>query len=659
MHSLEERDALSELSHVLKQPAFIAGIGATCWAFLMVFSVWLYRHRKKRSGLSSSYTGIRKVPSFTFTPTGRPGHLNMGDPLNQVWLADNNWPNGCSSHKDRSVNCCNNAIGPGDSNMITYSRPADCIANYGSHLVTKREGGGEGDTLGSDNAIYSDLNLCDVVNLGDAFDGAGLCYVGPGGGPTYEPVPYATTQLIQSAIQRRPAPHPPPAPREMTAPGQYNLLEHNRVNKDHFSGGSEGIPQNTIPYNEVRGQISNLLVDRVSVSPNHKKGGRNNNNVPKQSAGTWASLPPQDWVTDEYSLPMGKSSEPDSQRPAVPKRTARHQGNALEEEEEEEEMEMEMEEGRTEMMMMMMCVERRDGCPAPPLRGVSSSSSAPQPSSAAELFHAPQASAGVPVQVAQGPPPRRDGPPARHRCLPPPPQTLMPTYDYASSPSPLPSPPLILDTEMAEEDPDADEEDDDDDDEEEEEEEEEEEQADIELSSGQRHHHRHRHPQQRRETPHTQHQQRWSPQRIQLRGLPPTPAPGGGAAAAAAEPSGRVPGSGVNSWASASEDNLSSARSSVGSTSEGSLFAGADRCPSPGGSGDAAGLQWHLEETGSADPLLLLLSTGPSLPSIPAPRGPDSLLSSGASRTTDEEVPTELEAFQTSLAEEEEEEGEA
>ncbi|KAG7264141.1 hypothetical protein CRUP_024483 [Coryphaenoides rupestris] len=41
-------------------PAFIAGIGATCWAFLMGFSVWLYRHRKKRSGLSSSYTGIRK-----------------------------------------------------------------------------------------------------------------------------------------------------------------------------------------------------------------------------------------------------------------------------------------------------------------------------------------------------------------------------------------------------------------------------------------------------------------------------------------------------------------------------------------------------------------------------------------------------------------------
>ncbi|KAJ8256478.1 hypothetical protein COCON_G00186300 [Conger conger] len=60
-----------QISDVVKQPAFIAGIGAACWIILMVFSIWLYRHRKKRSGLSSSYAGIRKVPSFTFTPTGK------------------------------------------------------------------------------------------------------------------------------------------------------------------------------------------------------------------------------------------------------------------------------------------------------------------------------------------------------------------------------------------------------------------------------------------------------------------------------------------------------------------------------------------------------------------------------------------------------------
>lgn len=49
-----------QISDVVKQPAFIAGIGAACWIILMVFSIWLYRHRKKRNGLSSSYAGIRK-----------------------------------------------------------------------------------------------------------------------------------------------------------------------------------------------------------------------------------------------------------------------------------------------------------------------------------------------------------------------------------------------------------------------------------------------------------------------------------------------------------------------------------------------------------------------------------------------------------------------
>ena len=61
----EERDTLSQISDVVRQPAFIAGIGATCWLVLMIFSVWLYRHRKKRSGLSSTYTGIRKGVYFS------------------------------------------------------------------------------------------------------------------------------------------------------------------------------------------------------------------------------------------------------------------------------------------------------------------------------------------------------------------------------------------------------------------------------------------------------------------------------------------------------------------------------------------------------------------------------------------------------------------
>ena len=36
------------------------------------------------------------------------------------------------------------------------------------------------------------------------------------------------------------------------------------VSPDNFGCGGDGILQNTMPYNEVRGQISNHLVERVS-----------------------------------------------------------------------------------------------------------------------------------------------------------------------------------------------------------------------------------------------------------------------------------------------------------------------------------------------------------------------------------------------------------
>uniref|UniRef100_A0A672FAR0 Roundabout, axon guidance receptor, homolog 1 (Drosophila) n=1 Tax=Salarias fasciatus TaxID=181472 RepID=A0A672FAR0_SALFA len=132
---VEENPLSQQISDVVKQPAFIAGIGAACWIILMVFSIWLYRHRKKRNGLSSSYAGIRKVPSFTFTPTvayqrggegvssaGRPGLLNIGESATQPWLADT-WPNSCSNHNDCSINCCTAGNGNSDSNLATYSRP--------------------------------------------------------------------------------------------------------------------------------------------------------------------------------------------------------------------------------------------------------------------------------------------------------------------------------------------------------------------------------------------------------------------------------------------------------------------------------------------------------------------------------------------------------
>lgn len=56
-----------QITDVVKQPAFIAGIGGACWVILMGFSLWIYCRRKKRKELSH-YTA-----SFAYTPAGQGG----------------------------------------------------------------------------------------------------------------------------------------------------------------------------------------------------------------------------------------------------------------------------------------------------------------------------------------------------------------------------------------------------------------------------------------------------------------------------------------------------------------------------------------------------------------------------------------------------------
>nr|XP_056716013.1 roundabout homolog 3 isoform X13 [Euleptes europaea] len=66
--SVSNGDSVSlaeQITDVVKQPAFIAGIGGACWVILMCFSVWIYCRRKKRKELSH-YTA-----SFAYTPAGK------------------------------------------------------------------------------------------------------------------------------------------------------------------------------------------------------------------------------------------------------------------------------------------------------------------------------------------------------------------------------------------------------------------------------------------------------------------------------------------------------------------------------------------------------------------------------------------------------------
>ncbi|XP_024121650.1 roundabout homolog 1 isoform X3 [Oryzias melastigma] len=339
----DKRDALSHISDVVKQPAFIAGIGATCWFVLMIFSVWLYRHRKKRSGLSSTYTGIRKVPSFTFTPTvayqrgesacsaGRPGPLSMGEPLNQLWLPDN-WPNPSANHLDCGINCCNNGNGTSDSNMTTYSRPADCIANYGNHPDNK-----QGGQLGT--AIYSDINLSNKLSEIKTINNLG--YVSPGGDSTgtYEPIPYATTQLIQASIKNKGAtlsepldipcwkqpPNLPPITKEMAAQMQHSMAEQS--SKD-LQGSEGGVIHPKLMLNHTHNHgtgSSSHSSDRGSSSTSGSAIQRKGVRAPKTSKHngvSWgeqlSSVQADAWDCDEYSLPMEGSFDPEEKTADAP-----------------------------------------------------------------------------------------------------------------------------------------------------------------------------------------------------------------------------------------------------------------------------------------------------------------------------------------------------
>ncbi|XP_077578451.1 roundabout homolog 1 [Stigmatopora nigra] len=541
-----------QISDVVKQPAFIAGIGTACWIILLVFSIWLYRHRKKRNGLSSSYAGIRKVPSFTFTPTvayqrggegvssaGRPGLLNMGEPATQPWLADT-WPNSCSNHNNCSINCCAASNGNSDSNLATYSRPADCIANYNSQMDNKQSG-----LLVPEPGMYGDVDLSNKINEMKTFNSPNLKdgrFVGSGGQPT----PYATTQLIQSSIMSnnergtaggggelndkhcwKPAGGILQPKQEM----QYSIMEQNKLNKDRYRGGDTSMMPATIPYNhshDTHTGCSYNSSDRGSSSTSGSQGQKKGTRTPKltkPSTTNWADLlppppanPPPTRSSDDYLLSMEESCDPDMQCSMPPSHMYLQPGE-LEEMEEEE-----MERG-----------------PTPPVRGTASSPAAVSYShqSTATLTPSPQEEMTPMLQEAPDSHERR-----RHAVSPPtPPSPLSPshTYSYINSP---------LDTDGMEDGEEAIPEED---------EEEEDEDTDAEVAKMHYHHSHPHHPQ--------MHQRR-----LLLRGgMEQTPASSMG------DLESSVTGSMINGWGSASEeDNVSSGRSSAVSSSDGSFFTDTD-----------------------------------------------------------------------------------
>ncbi|XP_026519885.1 roundabout homolog 1 isoform X4 [Notechis scutatus] len=526
--SPEDQVSLAQqISDVVKQPAFIAGIGAACWIILMVFSIWLYRHRKKRSGLASSYAGIRKVPSFTFTPTvtyqrggeavssgGRPGLLNINEPTAQPWLADT-WPNTGNNHNDCSINCCTSGNGNSDSNLTTYSRPADCIANYNNQLENKQT-----NLMLPESTVYGDVDLSNKINEMKTFNSPNLKdgrFVNQPGQPT----PYATTQLIQSNISNNVNSNsadsnekhwkPSTQQKQEVAPIQFNIMEQNKLNKDYRVNDNV----TTIPYNQTYDQNtggSYNSSDRgssTSGSQGHKKGAKTPKTT-KQAGMNWAEVlppppvhPPPHNDSEDYNLSMNESYDHEIPCPLPPTRMYIRQ-DELEEEDDER-------------------------GPTPPIRGAASSPAAVSYShqSTATLTPSPQEELQPMLQDCQEEIAHLQHPPDRRPISPP------HTYGYISGP-------LVsdMDTDAPEE----------------------EDEADVEIVKMQN-------------------------KRLVLRGLEQTPASSVG------DLESSVTGSMINGWGSASEDdNISSGRSSV-SSSDGSFFTDADFAQAVAAAAEYAGLK--------------------------------------------------------------------
>ncbi|KAM9318522.1 roundabout homolog 2 [Pholidichthys leucotaenia] len=352
IHGNRNNSITEQITDVVKQPAFIAGIGGACWVILMGFSIWLYWRRKKRKGLSNY-----AVQSFTFTPAvtfqrvdgglmsngSRPGLLNAGDP-SYPWLADS-WP-------ATSLPVNSNSGGPND------------LSNFGRADIPSGQGDKTG-TMLSDGAIYSSIDFTTKAS-----------YNSPG--QTSQATPYATTQILHSSSIHELAVDLPDAQwkvslqakQEMANLG-YSLPDKNSCNNtllfipDYRL--AEGL-SNRIPHNQSQdfSTTSSHNSSERSGSLSGGKGGKKKKTKAatkptKANGSNWANVPlPPPPVhplpgteMDHYPNEHHEGGyESDGWGPTMPVQTYLHQGMEDELEEEEERV------------------------PTPPIRGVASSPAA-------------------------------------------------------------------------------------------------------------------------------------------------------------------------------------------------------------------------------------------------------------------------------------------
>ncbi|XP_056612872.1 roundabout homolog 2 isoform X1 [Triplophysa dalaica] len=171
--------SLSEqITGVVRQPAFIAGIGVSSWMVLMGFSAWIYCRHRRRKELGHYTT------SFAYTPAGalsrgEGSDLINGRPClleshlgNYPWLADS-WPTSNFSRNGKdTVNCCAGKLDSTDKYRNTSG-----LSNYQNQS-------GKYSTASNDGGIYCTINPSDA-------NGHDLCSLYSQG-----PDPYTRTPVL-------------------------------------------------------------------------------------------------------------------------------------------------------------------------------------------------------------------------------------------------------------------------------------------------------------------------------------------------------------------------------------------------------------------------------------------------------------------------------
>ncbi|XP_037631268.1 roundabout homolog 2 isoform X3 [Sebastes umbrosus] len=157
-----------QITSVVRQPAFIAGLGVAAWLVLMGFSGWLYCRHRRRKQLGHYTTSFAYTPAVGFAHSEGSGIINGGPGLlgsnmgNYPWLADS-WPTPNLTHNSKdSVNCCSTKL---DSDRY-YNTVG--IMNY-PNQTEKRS------TASTDSPIYSTINTAaedDLLAYYDTYSSA-------------------------------------------------------------------------------------------------------------------------------------------------------------------------------------------------------------------------------------------------------------------------------------------------------------------------------------------------------------------------------------------------------------------------------------------------------------------------------------------------------